>query len=514
MKRIKVIFTSTLVTLLFLVVFSNCHKDNYSIDDPIIKNDSVQVQIHEATFFWEVEYLGKISSVVELSENNDMSNATRYGSDAMTENKQYSATAVGLNENSTYYYRFLVSNPSKEFKSGVKSFTTGGYNLPTVTTSKVTGITENSAKGGGTAESIGTDLLEKGICWGTEHNPTVQGLHASSSSEESSFTIEMTNLAEGVTYYVRAYASNIKGTVYGEEVSFYTRKPSPEGTINGLFSVSETQKVYFSRGNLQYIAVFPYNGQTYKDLWRLAVHQYDIIGMDNTNISSSYVGFIDLFGWAANLWSTHNGITGDLNPYAFPYETSYGDGHDEEYGPGENDLTGWYKNFDWGVHCAIIGGGNEPGLWRTMVMTEWDYVLHSREASTVGGTENARFTKGCVNGVFGIILFPDQYTHPANVTPPYGINKEDATGWMVNSYTVDEWEQMEIEGAVFLPVTGYRIGTDVYSTNNRGYYWSTTHYQAKYAQTLIFSETELFTNRAMVRSTGCSVRLVMDYHEN
>ena len=40
------------------------------------------------------------------------------------------------------------------------------------------------------------------------------------------FTSELTNLTPLTTYYVRAYASNTAGTVYGDEVTFTTNYPS------------------------------------------------------------------------------------------------------------------------------------------------------------------------------------------------------------------------------------------------------------------------------------------------
>ena len=55
------------------------------------------------------------------------------------------------------------------------------------------------------------------------------------------------------------------------------------------FSVGESKKVYFAHGNLQY--------QASTQTWRFAENQYDTIGGANSNISDSYSGWIDLFGW-------------------------------------------------------------------------------------------------------------------------------------------------------------------------------------------------------------------------
>ncbi|MBQ3677498.1 MAG: hypothetical protein II926_09075, partial [Bacteroidales bacterium] len=66
-----------------------------------------------------------------------------------------------------------------------------------------------------------------------------------------------------------------------------------EGVLtNGVFTVAKGKQVYFSQANLQYNAS--------SNVWRFAEHQYDIIGEDNSNISKSYNGWIDLFGWGTS----------------------------------------------------------------------------------------------------------------------------------------------------------------------------------------------------------------------
>ncbi|MBQ3717519.1 MAG: hypothetical protein II901_03965 [Paludibacteraceae bacterium] len=65
---------------------------------------------------------------------------------------------------------------------------------------------------------------------------------------------------------------------------------SSEGALNGTFTVDANgRQVRFSRGNLQY--------QASTNIWRFADKQYDFIGLDNENMSASYDGWIDLFGW-------------------------------------------------------------------------------------------------------------------------------------------------------------------------------------------------------------------------
>ena len=258
------------------------------------------------------------------------------------------------------------------------------------------------------------------------------------------------------------------------------------GALPGLFSVSATQQVHFSQGNLQY--------QASTKTWRFAEHQYDFVGTqtadnfgyyggnvsgsDNRNISSTYNGWIDLFGWG----------TGG-NPTLSP---SYPEG---------------YGTFvDWGCN-AISNGGNTTNLWRTLTIAEWNYLLNTRtDASSKCGTGN-------INGVGGLIILPDSWTLPSECSftsgfcSPSGDNYPD---WTHNSYTLAQWAQMEAAGAVFLPAAGYRLGTYVHDVGNFGGYWSSTPYSEYYASNMDFNSNYLNAASNYDRFIGFSVRPVQD----
>ena len=59
------------------------------------------------------------------------------------------------------------------------------------------------------------------------------------------------------------------------------------GTINGLFSVSETQQVKFSSGNLQYTKS--------TGTLQFAAHQWEILG--SKDVKWSEMDTFDVFGW-------------------------------------------------------------------------------------------------------------------------------------------------------------------------------------------------------------------------
>ena len=99
-----------------------------------------------------------------------------------------------------------------------------------VTTSDPTDITTNSATcGGNVASSDGNYVfvILRGICWSTNPNPTFNDNYAEVGNGIGSFTVSMTDLSIGTTYYVRAFAVTANGTFYGEQMIFNTRDGIP-----------------------------------------------------------------------------------------------------------------------------------------------------------------------------------------------------------------------------------------------------------------------------------------------
>ena len=132
----------------------------------------------------------------------------------------FEVAMTGLTPNKTYHVRAYATNAKGTAYGADLTFTTT-EGLPVVTTSGITEISATSAKGGGEVTDQGaSDVTERGICWGTSHNPTTSGTHASNGTGAGSYTVSMTNLTPNATYYVRAYATNAQGTAYGAEVSF------------------------------------------------------------------------------------------------------------------------------------------------------------------------------------------------------------------------------------------------------------------------------------------------------
>jgi hypothetical protein len=95
--------------------------------------------------------------------------------------------------------------------------------LPTITTTAITNITQNTATSGGNVTSDGgAPVTARGVCWSTSPNPTTANSHTTDGSGTGSYTSNAIGLMENTLYYVRAYATNVIGTSYGSQVSFTT----------------------------------------------------------------------------------------------------------------------------------------------------------------------------------------------------------------------------------------------------------------------------------------------------
>ena len=98
-----------------------------------------------------------------------------------------------------------------------------GTTVPTVTTTSVAEITQNTAKTGCVIADDGGELpTSGGVCWGTSANPTINDSRVEGTLSGSSYICTILGLTAGTGYYVRGYATNSAGTGYGASVHFTT----------------------------------------------------------------------------------------------------------------------------------------------------------------------------------------------------------------------------------------------------------------------------------------------------
>ena len=213
----------------------------------------------------------------------------------------------------------------------------------------------------------------------------------------------------------------------------------------GAFSISDRERVIFSPGNLQYRAS--------TDSWRFALNQYDYVGdADNGNVyeggvkcnnalkSASYDGWIDFFGWGtwtgSNPDPTKNTTIDTLYKWDdddFMMESKLADATQQGYN--WRTLDGFHENYS---------------------NYEWSYLIAYRQASTIGGTANARYLKATVDGHRCLILFPDEFVWNVSTmgdvpTTCNIANDEEFT----HTLTLTQWQALENVGAVLLPAAGF-----------------------------------------------------------
>ena len=294
---------------------------------------------------------------------------------------------------------------------------------------------------------------------------TVDAKNWSIASGEKSATGDaadgLTGLSEGdavtLTYTGRLKVKGVKATSDAAAASV------PDGALSGVFSVSSTKKVYFSKGNLRYAS----------SKWSFFDNQYDYY-------TSHSADAWDHFGWSTSA-------------------TTYGMSTSTSSGAYSGDFV------DWG---ATMGAG-----WFTLSSDEWTYLFNTRTTGgTVFGTSSARYAHATINtdgtGVNGMILFPDGVDIASTEVTTAGTVNGNSP--YATKCTTAQWSALAAKGCVFLPAAGYRSGSSVSNAGSRGYYWSSSPYGTDGAYRLRFLSGNLLPADFNSRDYGANVRLVRE----
>ena len=337
---------------------------------------------------------------------------------------------------------------------------------------------------------------------------------------ETFFELTLNDLLEDTLYWYYYELFPYEGVAFNtDRKTFHTQAynapvpptpPSvvPEGALSGLFSVSPTQKVYISKGNLQY--------QASTNTWRFAENQWDYVGdgtygtvyengvkCNNELVSPTYNGWIDVFGWGTSGWN--NG-----NVYYQPYDWQRTEdiSHGNGYGPIDAEgnlyeLTGDYSRADWGSN-AIANGGGQEGLWRCLKFDEWIYLSNYR--NTVSGL---RFVKALVEGEKVVVFLPDNWS-----LDWYSFNEPNQTdgNFSNNIISADQWSVLEQKGAALMPVSGIRSELWMNFIGEQSHYWLSTDNHSSssdYADIMAFNDYGVGAGQSS-KTIGNSVRLVQD----
>lgn len=169
--------------------------------------------------------------VYSTSHNPTISN-TKIKSNICDSTGTFACEVKNLQVNTTYYARTYAKNAQGVAYGEDVMFKTLQTTAPILTTS-VEDVSHTSAAINGQITSDGGSMVtEFGVVYSISHNPTISNTKIKGTTCDSTglFTCKLSNLQNNSTYYARAYATNERGTAYGNEVSFTTWKV---GEVNG-----------------------------------------------------------------------------------------------------------------------------------------------------------------------------------------------------------------------------------------------------------------------------------------
>ena len=165
--------------------------------------------------------LAGIAAGAEVNVNADW-NAT--SGDAQILNKP-TGTNPGdmLYWNGTQWLKLPIGTEGQVLKitSGIPTWGSS-VQFASIITTAISGIGATTAISGGNVSDGGAPVTARGVCWGTTASPTIEGSKTTDGIGSGAFTSNITGLLMATTYHVRAYATNTKGTAYGDELSFIT----------------------------------------------------------------------------------------------------------------------------------------------------------------------------------------------------------------------------------------------------------------------------------------------------
>lgn len=433
----------------------------YGISLPTVQTTVLNVTTTTVTVSGSVEG-GASSAVVERGfVYGDMVNSESIVITVGSGTGSFETTIENLITGHQYYVMAYAKLANGEMVYGEeKTFTMYDGSL-SVTTFRPSVVSTTAIFSGAVSGTLGNapTILEHGFSYKAEQNSEYTVINLGVGEIGPPFYATAESLIPNATYNVIAFATiYVSGnmiTLYGDEVSFNTGNGGggqvPIGAINGKFTINANgDQVYFSQGNLQF--------QASTNTWRFAENQWDYVGNANANISSTYSGWIDLFGWGTSGYN-HGAVCYQ------PWSTSQNDSDYYAYGLSTNNLNDQTGLADWGYNIISNGGNQENFGWYTISIEEWRYILNSRST-----TSGIRYVKGNVNGTNGMILLPDDWTI-SNFT----LHNPNGGSYGSNYISAEDWINiLEQNGCVFLPASGGRYGTSPDVVGSFGSYWSST----------------------------------------
>ena len=392
----------------------------------------------------------------------------------------FTSNLINLTANTTYYVRAYANNSAGTGYGNEISFTTlKDIVKPTVKTNEVSSVVQDAAICGGVViDDGGAEVTARGVCWSASQNPTINGSHTDDGTGEGDFTSTITGLTAGTTYYVRAYATNEKGTSYGEEKSFMTSiyMDLPILTTKEIEDITETSATsggeVVSDGGAPVIA----RGICWSTSQNPTIDDNDGMTTDGNGIGTFTSDLVNL---TAN-------TTYYVRAYATNEKgTSYGD--EMSFTTEEEDEEGCEPDGEIAGHYYVDLGLPSGVKWATCnvgASSPEDYGDYFAWGETSPKAEYTWENSVTFGEQMSDISGDAQYdAATANWGGSWRMPTNDEMQELVDHC---EWEWTEVNGVngsrvigpngscIFLPAAGARGGSSLYDDGDHGYYWSST----------------------------------------
>ena len=175
-----------------------------------------------------------------FSQNPDLSTCAGKTNEPYLSGSWSNSQLGSLLPGTTYYVRAYATN-SVGTGFGLQVGFTSAALIPSLTTAAISAVTTATAMGGGAITSDGgATVTVSGLCWDTAQNPNLSspGKTTDGNLSGSWSSSPLNSLLTGMTYYVRAYATNSVGTGYGPQVVFTTAASIPSLTTGSIGAVT------------------------------------------------------------------------------------------------------------------------------------------------------------------------------------------------------------------------------------------------------------------------------------
>ena len=347
----------------------------------------------------------------------------------------------------------LVSHAQESFFRGNNNYQAPTIFIPTLSaTSVVSTISRYGASSGGTITSNGgATITASGVCWSsTSTTPTLADAKSTDGQAAGTFTSTLTGLTAGVTYHVRAYATNSVGTGYGPVQTFTTTATAIIPTIGSSLGGGVVAYVY-QNGDPGYTSTnIP-----------VLIAGNDVLGFtrwyNGSSIATGATSAALGSGFAnTNTIITSQGASTGGYTYAAALARNYtGGGFTDWYLPSQNELNQLYLN-----RVAIGGFTNAYNyFWAS---TEVDASNAKLQNFLSGGTvlDFAKYaTGGTVRAVRTITISPSTTPVLAATTPASSVG---ITSAVVGGNVTDEgMTQVTARGFVY----GTSAGSSTFTVN-------------------------------------------------